>query len=44
MDLNELIESMEEGGFKVWCPGTDELIDIKEYLANYLLHELIATF
>lgn len=32
MSLEELVRSMELGGFLVWCPGTKRMITIQEYI------------
>lgn len=32
MTIEELVYSMELGGFMIWCPGTDKKITIEEYI------------
>ena len=32
MTIEELIKSMETGGFLVWCPGTKKMVTIQEYI------------
>ena len=38
MTIEELIKSMETGGFLVYCPGTKKNITIQQYIEMYEKH------